>query len=77
MKRMALMLGLTLAVGIALGVIAGQGLHAQQAPAQKPLLVQTPLQTDVVGMEGKEVVVQVSEFAPRARTANTPTPATR
>ena len=67
MKRRVLMLGLTLIVGIALGVIAGQGLHAQQAPAQKPLLVQTPLQTDVVGMEGKEVVVQVSEFAPRAR----------
>ena len=67
MKRMTLMLSLPLAVGIALGVIAGQGLHAQQAPAQKPVLVQTPLQTDVVGMEGKEVVVQVSEFAPRAR----------
>ena len=39
MKRTALMLGLTLAAGIALGVVAGQGLHAQQAPAQKPLLV--------------------------------------
>ncbi len=61
MKRMALMLGLTLAVGIALGVIAGQGLHAQQAPFTRADL----LKADLVGMEGKELIVQLVEFAPR------------
>src|SRR3990172_12548840 len=49
-------------VGIPLGMIGTQVLNAQQTPLKVALL----LQTDVVGMEGKEVVVQFSEFAPRA-----------
>ena len=49
-------------VGIPLGMIGTQVLSAQQTPLKVALL----LQTDVVGMEGKEVVVQFSEFAPRA-----------
>jgi quercetin dioxygenase-like cupin family protein len=49
-------------VGIELGMIGTQVLSAQQTPLKVALL----LQTDVVGMEGKEVVVQFSEFAPRA-----------
>ncbi len=61
MKRTVWMLVLTLAVGIALGMIGNQILNAQQQPGK----VTTPLQTDLVGMEGKEVVVQRAEFAPR------------
>src|SRR3989304_2675057 len=49
-------------VGIPLGMIGTQVLSAQQTPLKVALL----LQTDVVGMEGKEVVVQFSELAPRA-----------
>lgn len=67
MKRMAVMLSVTFVMGLMLGTIGSQVLNAQQAPLKKPLLVQTVLQTDVVGMEGKEVVVQLSEFAPGAK----------
>lgn len=63
MKRTVLMLSLTLVVGILLGMIGVQVLNAQQTPLKVALL----LQTDVVGMEGKEVVVQLSEFAPGAK----------
>lgn len=63
MKRTVLMLSLTLVVGILLGMIGVQVLNAQQIPLKVALL----LQTDVVGMEGKEVVVQLSEFAPGAK----------
>ena len=68
MRRRALMLGLTLAVGIALAVTGNQVLNAQYAQQQAPLKVTDVLKADVVGMEGTEVVVQLVEFAPRGAT---------
>jgi quercetin dioxygenase-like cupin family protein len=53
---------LTLAAGIVLRVIGGQRLNAQQEPIR-----QTPMvQSDLAGMEGKEVVLYVAEPAPGA-----------
>ncbi len=60
MKRMALLLALTFTVGLLVGTIANQALNAQPAP----LKITTPFKADIVGMEGKEVIVQVGEFAP-------------
>ena len=65
MKRMTLMLALTLVVGIALGVIGNQALNAQYTQQQAPLKITDLLKADIVGMEGKEVIVQLTEFAPR------------
>lgn len=62
MKRIVVILALTLIVGIALGVIADRVLRAQPAP----LKVSDLLKADVVGMGGKEVLVQLGEFAPGA-----------
>ena len=62
MRRMAVALVLTFALGITLGLTANQVLNAQQAPVKAT----TPLKADLVGMEGKEVIVQVGEFAPGA-----------
>lgn len=59
MKRRALMLGMTLAVGIALGVIGTQVLHAQQEVKRTELM-----RTDLEGIEGKEGVVYVADLAP-------------
>lgn len=64
MKRMVWLLILTLAVGIAVGMIGNHVLIAQQAP----LKVTELLKADLVGMEGKEVIVQLVEFAPRGAT---------
>lgn len=64
MKRMALLLGLTLAVGIVVGVIGDQVLSAQQEPVKRTVL----LKTDIVGMEGKEGFVMLAEIAPGATT---------
>ncbi len=64
MKRMALMLVLTFAVGIALGVTGTQVLNAQYAQQQAPLKRTDLLKADLVGMEGKELIVQLVEFAP-------------
>ncbi len=50
MRRTVWVPALTLTAGILLGVIASQTLNAQQAPLKVALL----LQTDVVGMEGKD-----------------------
>ena len=61
MKRMALMLALTFAVGIVVGVVGNHVLNAQQAPFKRADL----LKADLVGMEGKELIVQLVEFAPR------------
>ena len=61
MKRMALMLGLTLAVGIVLGAIGNQVLNAQQ---QQPLKVTQLLKADIVGVDGKEVLIRFVEFLP-------------
>ena len=66
MKRRVLMLGLTLVVGIALGVTGNQALNAQYTQQQAPLKITDLLKADIVGMEGKEVIVQLTEFAPGA-----------
>lgn len=62
MSRTALLLGLTLAVGIAVGVIGDGVLNAQQEPVKRTVL----LRTDLVGMEGKEVLMINVELAPGA-----------
>lgn len=61
MKRTALMLGLTLIVGIVLGIIGSHVLNAQPAPFTRVDV----LKADLAGMEGKELIVQRVEFAPR------------
>ena len=60
MKRMALMLALAFVVGIVVGVGGNHVLNAQQAPFKRADL----LKADLVGMEGKELIVQLVEFAP-------------
>jgi len=50
------MVGLTLAVGIAVGVIGGQILNARQEPVKRTVL----LRTDLAGIEGKEQVVRAT-----------------
>lgn len=64
MKRTGLLLSLTLTVGIALGVIGTQVLNAQQAPMKRTVLIKT----DLAGIEGKEAVLALVEFAPGAAT---------
>lgn len=64
MKRAGLLLTLTLTVGIALGVIGTQVLNAQQAPMKRTVLIKT----DLAGIEGKEAVLALVEFAPGAAT---------
>ncbi len=64
MKRTALMLGMTLLVGMYLGVIGNQILHAQPEPIERTVL----LTTDLVGMEGKEAILALAEIAPGAAT---------
>ncbi|WP_337286457.1 cupin domain-containing protein [Candidatus Methylomirabilis sp.] len=62
MKRTGLLLTLALTVGIALGVIGTQALNAQQAPMKRTVLIKT----DLAGIEGKEAVLALVEFAPGA-----------
>jgi len=62
MKRSALMLGVTFAVGLAVGAIGTQILNAQQEPFKRTVL----LKTDLTGLEGKEGVVVLVELAPGA-----------
>lgn len=66
MKRPVFTLALTLIAGIALGLMGGRLLDAQQAPLKATDL----LKTDIAGMEGKEVLIQLVEFAPRGATGN-------
>jgi quercetin dioxygenase-like cupin family protein len=62
MKRTAVMLAVTLVVGIALGVIGSRSLNAEQQPLKRTML----LKTDLKGLEGKEGVVALVELAPGA-----------
>jgi quercetin dioxygenase-like cupin family protein len=62
MKRTVAMLILTLAVGIALGMVGSHVLHAQQEPIKRTVL----LKTDLEGIEGKEAVLFLAELAPGA-----------
>ena len=64
MKRTAFVLGVTLAVGIILGAIGDQFLHAQSEPIKRTVL----LKTDLAGMEGKEAILALAEIAPGAAT---------
>ena len=61
MRRTMLVLGLTLAVGVALGWMGMQVLHAQQ-----PLKRTELMKTDLEGIEGEQALVGVVEFAPGA-----------
>jgi quercetin dioxygenase-like cupin family protein len=61
MRRNVVVLALTLALGIAVGVIGERVLSAQPAP-----VISTDIfKADVVGVEGKEGIVQFVELLPR------------
>lgn len=60
MKRTALMLASTLALGIALGVIGTRALNAQQTGIKRTML----LKTELAGIEGKEVFMGTAELGP-------------
>ena len=62
MKRAALLVSSSLVVGIALGVIGTGVLTAQQEPVKRTVL----LKSDLVGIEGKEALVRLTEYAPGA-----------
>jgi len=64
MRRTAVFLGVTLAVGIAWGVIGARVLSATQGPVTRTVL----LETDLAGMAGKEGSVILAEIAPGAAT---------
>ncbi len=67
MKRRVLMLVLTLTTGIALGVLGGRVIDAQQKPVRSVQL----LKTDMEGVEGKEGIMVIAEFDPGAKSAKT------
>ena len=62
MKRTPVMLTLTLAVGIALGMVGSHVLHAQQESIKRTVLIRS----DLEGMDGKEAVLFLAELAPGA-----------
>ena len=64
MRRTVILLGLTLAVGIAVGALGNHFLSAQQEPIKRTVL----LKTDLASLEGKEGIVVLAEFAPGAAT---------
>ncbi len=71
MRRMGLMLSVTLIVGIAVGVIGAQVLNAQygqpSGQAQEPIKRTLLLKTDLQGIEGQEANVMMVEVAPGER----------
>jgi len=71
MRRTAVLLGVSLAVGIAVGVIGAGALSATQGPVTRTVL----LETDLAGMEGKEGFVILAEIAPGAATGKHTHPA--
>lgn len=64
MKRMAFMLALTFTVGIVVGIVGNHVLNAQQAPLKATEI----LRADVVGVDGKQVIMQFVEFLPGGAT---------
>ena len=70
MRRTAVFLGVTLAVGIAVGA-GTQVLSAPQGPVTRTVL----LETDLAGMAGKEGSVVLAEIAPGAATGKHTHPA--
>ena len=71
MRRTAVLLGVILAVGITVGAIGARVLSATQGPVTRTVL----LETDLVGMAGKEGFVIVAEIAPGAATGRHTHPA--
>ncbi len=67
MRRMVLVLALTLAVGIAIGV-AGNQLLAQYAQQPEPVKRNLLFKTDLAGIEGKEGQILLVELPPGAST---------
>ena len=63
MKRMTWTLVLAFGAGTVFGAVGYPLLRAQESATPKSTTV---LQADLVGMEGKEILVQLAEFAPRA-----------
>ncbi len=66
MKQMFVLLALVLAVGMVVGMIGCQGAKAEQEPAKEPITRTLLLKSDVTGIEGKETLMLVVEFAPGA-----------
>jgi quercetin dioxygenase-like cupin family protein len=64
MKRLLGLLAVTLILGMALAMLANRTLMAQT----EPLKITDVLKSDLAGMEGKEILVQLVEFAPRGAT---------
>lgn len=64
MRRTVVLLALTLAVGIAVGVLGNQGLTAQKPPVKVTEL----LKTELMGVEGKEALALFVEVAAGAAT---------
>lgn len=62
MKRTCILLGMTLAAGIAVGVIGDRILNAQQEPIKRAVLIKT----DLAGITGKEARLVRAEYAPGA-----------
>jgi len=60
MRRTTLLLGVTLAVGIAVGALGVQSLHAYLEPVKRTMLIKT----DLAGEEGKEGGMWLTEIAP-------------
>jgi quercetin dioxygenase-like cupin family protein len=60
MKRMTFLFAVTLAVGIAVGVLGNHVLIAQQAPVTRTILQQQ----DLEGAAGREVVMYVAALGP-------------
>jgi quercetin dioxygenase-like cupin family protein len=71
MRRTAVFLGVTLAVGIAVGAIGIRVLSATQGPVKRAVL----LETDLAGMEGKEGSVVLAEIVPGGATGKHSHPA--
>ena len=60
MKRTAIMIAVTLVVGIAVGMVTTQALMAQQAPVTRTTLQQK----DIEGAPGKEVIMYIADIIP-------------
>jgi len=64
MRRLALLLSVTFAVGILVGWFAVEGVSGHPEPVKRTVL----LRTDLAGMEGQEGVMWFIEIAPGAAT---------
>ncbi len=60
-RRVIIGLAVTLALGVAVGALGTRMLSAQPAPQKSRDL----LRNDLAGIEGKEAILQLVEFAPR------------